>query len=187
MNPILLFGLGVLTGIIVFAIILWFWADGTSSSEANKPSESPSRPTLPSFPPGIVPQGEHILVVDDDPELADQVAACLCEVGYTVETVHSAEEAWISLRLKLPVLVVTDDVMPGADGWELKCCIRRAERLSELPIICLGEKEPERITFGYSNIGFDMELTKPFDCEELVHFVRRILQTSSEGDGRYQI
>jgi two-component system, chemotaxis family, chemotaxis protein CheY len=126
-------------------------------------------------------------VVDDDPELADQVAACLREAGYTVETVHSAEEAWISLRLKLPVLIITDDLLPGADGLELMCCVRRSEQTETVPVVRLGEKEHERFIFGYPSYMFDMELVKPFDCEELMSFVRRILETSSEGDGRYRI
>jgi CheY-like chemotaxis protein len=188
MNPVVLFFLGVLTGIVALLVWLCFMPSSESSKSSTEP-EPVSRPTLPSFPPEPVPQGEHILVVDDVPELADQVAACLREAGYAVETVHSAEEAWISLRLKLPILLITDDVLPGADGEELASCIRRSKHFAQLPMVRLGEKaeDPDLYRFGYSTPIFDMWLTKPVDCEELVSFVRRILSISSEGDGRYRI
>ncbi|MBB6050324.1 response regulator [Armatimonas rosea] len=180
MNPVVLFFLGMLVGIVALLVLLWF----VPSSESSKPDP---RPTLPPFPPNPVPQGEHILVVDDNPQLADQVAACLREAGYAVEIVHSAEEAWVSLRLKLPVLVITDDILPGADGWELLRCTRRSELMDIIPVVRLGEKEHERFMFGYPGFMFDMELVKPFDCEELVSFVRRILQPASVEGERYRI
>lgn len=185
MNPVVLFFLGVLVGIVALLVLLWF-IPSSGASKSAEPTLDP-RPTLPPFPSAPVPQGEHILVVDDVPKLADQVATCLREAGYAIETVHSAEEAWVSLRRKLPILLITDDILPGADGWELMRCCRRSELTDRIPVVRLGEKEEERFMFGYPGFMFDMELVKPFDCEELVSFVRRILQPASAEGERYRI
>ncbi|MCX6366019.1 MAG: response regulator [Armatimonadetes bacterium] len=142
---------------------------------------------LPNKP---IAQGEHILVVDDTPAMANLIAGYLREAGYKVEIAYSAEEAWEALLQKLPILITVDDFLPGASGYELcrsvlwlyndkwyGCC----------RIMIVDQRLDHNWSMGYRSPLFDICLTKPFNPKELVSFVRRIMQASSEGDGWYQI
>ena len=143
-------------------------------------------PSLPPAPENSIPQGDHILVVDDEPELAESVANLLKENGYQVEITHSAEEAWESLCKRQPILIITDDVMPGASGEELFIWLGDSLQMYEIPIIALGNSFARPTMTTCWGKHFDMYLTKPFNPEELLSFVRRILQPS-DGNPRIQI
>jgi CheY-like chemotaxis protein len=60
-----------------------------------------------------------ILVVDDEPALADTLAAIFQRAGYTATAVYSGEEALAFVAGRQPALVITDVIMPGMDGISL--------------------------------------------------------------------
>jgi CheY-like chemotaxis protein len=64
------------------------------------------------------------LVVDDEPALADTLAAIFQLAGYTASAVYSGEEALAFIATRQPSLVVTDVVMPGLNGIALAKAIR---------------------------------------------------------------
>jgi len=118
-------------------------------------------------PPG------RIVVVDDDPTVADVVGRYLVRDGHTVECVHDGYEALRRVAEQPPDLVVLDLMLPGIDGLEV--CRRMRERWP-IPVVmltALGDETDRLIGF---ETGADDYVTKPFSPRELAMRVRSVLR-----------
>jgi two-component system NtrC family sensor kinase len=122
--------------------------------------------------PGVTRLSARVLLVEDSPELSSTIAASLEKSGCVVTPVSSAQEAE---RLALAPgtrfdVVLTDIVMPGADGIALAARLRK--RKPDLPVVFIT---------GYSRevrhaVGADMEvLAKPCAAEEIVGALSRAI------------
>jgi len=135
----------------------------------SKLSDRPSTPG-PSGPGGEAAQtahSEHVLVVDDEDLIRDEVASMLRECGYRVSTARNGVEA-LSLVLAEPVdLILTDLNMPTMDGWQLLRLVRSRTKLKHIPIIFLTRltNDAERLK-GY-DLGINDYVEKPFTRESL--------------------
>jgi len=118
---------------------------------------------------------DHILVVEDDPNILRQIEFNLQTHGYIVETAINGVDALKKMMLKRPTLLITDIMMPEMDGYELVASVRKDDQLADLPVIMLTARTQDNdITQGYSS-GTDLYLTKPFNPAELLRFVQRIV------------
>jgi two-component system response regulator MprA len=113
---------------------------------------------------------EHVLVVDDDPEIRDSLRRGLSVEGYTVSLAGDGAEALATARDRAPDLVVLDVMLPELDGLEVCRRLRMAE--DSLPIVLLTARDavPDRVA-GLET-GADDYLVKPFAIEELLARVR---------------
>jgi two-component system response regulator RegX3 len=115
----------------------------------------------------------RILVVEDEPAIADAVAYALRDAGYDVDAVDQGRRAIEAVRHDSYDLMVLDLLLPDVDGLDV-CRQLRAE--SDLPVVMLTarETEPDRI-IGL-DLGADDYVTKPFSMAELVSRVRALLR-----------
>ena len=113
---------------------------------------------------------EHVLVVDDDPEIRDSVRRGLSVEGYTVSLAEDGTEALNAARDRAPDFVVLDVMLPKLDGLEVCRRLRMAE--DSLPIVLLTARDavPDRV--AGLEMGADDYLVKPFAIEELLARVR---------------
>jgi two-component system OmpR family response regulator len=121
----------------------------------------------------------RILVVEDDPEIAEMIAALLWDQGFSPATAGSAAEMDRLLEQTTFDLILLDVMLPGEDG--LSVC-RRLRAGSTTPIIMvtsLGE-DVDRI-LGIE-IGADDYITKPFNSRELIARVKALLRRSTYGE-----
>ena len=118
-------------------------------------------------PPG------RIIVVDDDPTVADVVGRYLVRDGHTVECVHDGHEALRRIAAQPPDLVVLDLMLPGIDGLEV--CRRLRERWP-IPVVMLTALGDETDRLNGFEIGADDYVTKPFSPRELAMRVRSVLR-----------
>lgn len=125
----------------------------------------------------------EILVVDDEPEIADLVALYLGNEGFAVRRFYSPKEALDSALEAPPELAVLDVMMPGLDGFSL--CRRLREKYT-FPIIMLTAKEEEIDKITGLAIGADDYVTKPFRPLELVARVKAQLRRSLRYNGGQQ-
>ncbi|MGG6268567.1 response regulator transcription factor [Leptolyngbya sp. AN03gr2] len=123
---------------------------------------------------------EQLLLVDDEPGLREAVQAYLEDSGYTVHTATNGREGWEALQRIQPDLVITDVMMPQANGYEFLKQLRDDARFKTLPVIFLTARgmKSDRIQ-GY-DAGCDAYLPKPFDPDELVAIVTRLLRQRAD-------
>ncbi len=127
------------------------------------------------LPPQEMPdQGIRILAVDDDPEVREITCTALEQNGYQVWSAASAEQAIRLLEKKgLPHLAIIDIKLPGLDGLGL---CRKIHKFSDVPIILLTVIDNEETVVEAIEKFAEDYVTKPFNPQELVARVRRILR-----------
>jgi DNA-binding response OmpR family regulator len=117
-----------------------------------------------------------ILVVDDDPTVAEVVTGYLERAGFAVERAADGPEALRLAGGTPPALVVLDLMLPGMDGLEV--CKRLRESHGRVPVIMLTARGDEEDRILGLEIGADDYVTKPFSPRELVLRVESVLRRS---------
>jgi two-component system alkaline phosphatase synthesis response regulator PhoP/two-component system response regulator VicR len=131
-----------------------------------------------------------VLAVDDERAIVRLVQVNLERHGYKVITAFDGKEALARIAAAKPDLVVIDVMMPYMDGFEVLRHLRQNPDTRELPVIMLTAKAMDRDVYQGWASGADCYLTKPFNPNELLAFVRRIFdsqQAEADGEKRYEI
>src|SRR3954466_1153631 len=123
----------------------------------------------------------RILVVEDDPDIADLVARYLDKAGFTTERAVSGREALHAIAARPPALVVLDLMLPQLDGLEVCRLLRANEATAAIPIIMLTARAEESERIVGLELGADDSLAKPFSPNELVARVRAFLRRAQRG------
>jgi diguanylate cyclase (GGDEF)-like protein len=123
---------------------------------------------------------EHILVVDDDPDVARFVEVNLRSAGYNVTVASNGEEAMERALELRPDLVLLDVMMPKMDGFEVAQRLRRDSRTSSSSIIMLTAKALSSDKVLGLSSGADDYIIKPFDPVELLARVKGTLRRARE-------
>jgi DNA-binding response OmpR family regulator len=119
-----------------------------------------------------------ILLVDDDPTLLSVLSRRMAREGYDVVSAESGPRALQLLEMRWPSLLIIDLMMPGMDGFEL-CA--RVKRIADLPIIVLSAVDASEAKVRALEDYAEDYVTKPFDPDELVARVQRVLQRAPAG------
>src|SRR5579883_2667721 len=120
----------------------------------------------------------HLLVVEDEPDIARVLERGLVYKGFAVTVARSGEMALSHLEA-LPDLVLLDVMLPDIDGFEL-CRRIRAMGHATLPILMLTAKDAQADKIAGLDCGADDYITKPFDFEELLARIRAALRRVRE-------
>lgn len=114
----------------------------------------------------------RILVVDDDPPLAERYGLLLESVGMEVRTAISADQVMPALVELQPDLILMDLYMPDCSGTELARVIRQQDAYVSLPIVFLSSETDLDKQFDAMSLGGDDFLTKPIRDDHLIKAVR---------------
>jgi DNA-binding response OmpR family regulator len=114
-----------------------------------------------------------ILVVEDEPSIAEVVGLYLRRAGFQVKFAQDGLEAQRIIEIQPPDLIVMDLMLPIIDGFELT---RRLRDYSDVPIIMLTARRDEIDRITGLEIGADDYVLKPFSPQELVSRVRAVLR-----------
>jgi two-component system response regulator ResD len=115
----------------------------------------------------------RVLVVDDDPTVAEVVSGYLDRAGYAVERAGDGPSALVRAAANRPDLVVLDLMLPGMDGLEV---CRRIRARGPVPVIMLTARGDEGDRILGLEVGADDYVTKPFSPRELVLRVESVLR-----------
>ncbi|KPF47540.1 phosphate regulon transcriptional regulatory protein PhoB [beta proteobacterium AAP51] len=118
----------------------------------------------------------RILVVEDEPAIAELIMLNLRHDGHEVQLATSSADAENALRQALPDLVLLDWMLPGESGLQLAQRWRRDARTRELPIVMLTARSEERDMVQGLDSGADDYLAKPFSPSVLVARIRSVLR-----------
>ena len=120
----------------------------------------------------------HILLVDDERDIRDPLAAFLDKNGVRVTKADTAAVAREIVAVHAIDLVLLDIMMPGEDGLSLARWLRAT---SEIPVILLTAKTEELDRIVGLEIGADDYVTKPFSPRELLARIKAVLRRTQGG------
>ncbi|MCH7617946.1 MAG: response regulator transcription factor [Chloroflexi bacterium] len=126
---------------------------------------------------------ERVLVVEDEPMVAEVVERYLRRDGYTVSVVHDGDKAMDAFERFQPDLIVLDLMLPGLDGTEICRRVRARSQTSIIMLTARGEETDKIVGLG---MGADDYVTKPFSPRELAARVKAVLRRAKnnvEADG----
>jgi len=116
-----------------------------------------------------------VLVVDDNPESLEMVAALLRARGFDVDTAVDGPGALDSLDRHRPDVVLLDVMMPAMSGMEVLDRIRASPQHAAIPVILVtGRSSDEDMLEGYK-FGADYYIRKPFTPRQLLHGIGLVL------------
>ena len=116
----------------------------------------------------------HVLVVDDEPVLAELVAMALRYEGWTVSTAGDGAAAIVSARKQPPDVVVLDVMLPDMSGLDVLRKLR--DQIPGLPLLLLTAKDALEDRIAGLTAGGDDYVTKPFSLEEVVLRLRSLVR-----------
>ena len=116
---------------------------------------------------------DRILVVEDEPMVAEVVERYLHREGYDVAVVQDGREVLTAVEERSPDLIVLDIMLPGVDGIEI---CRHVRARSAVPIIMLTARGDEVDRLLGLGLGADDYIVKPFSPRELVARVKAVLR-----------
>jgi two-component system alkaline phosphatase synthesis response regulator PhoP len=127
---------------------------------------------------------KQILVVDDEPRIAEICRDYLERAGFKVTIAGNGADALALARTKQPDLIVLDLGLPKMDGLDVTRALRQR---SNVPIIMLTARVEESDKLIGLELGADDYLTKPFSPKELVARVRAVFRRIDAGSARSEV
>ncbi len=119
---------------------------------------------------------EKVLVVDDDPDVAQLIQISLELEGFKVIKVLKAKEAFQKALVEQPDLIILDIMMPDIDGWQIYNSLRYNPLTTSIPVIILTAKAQEADIKQGKELGVSDYITKPFHPIELAKKVKSLLK-----------
>ena len=114
----------------------------------------------------------RVVVADDDPEIRTLLVLNLEMEGIEVRAVDNGDDAVSAAIQMLPDLVVLDRMMPQRDGISALAALKEDPRTAEIPVVLLTAKATDSEVWEGWEAGADFYITKPFDIDELLNFVK---------------
>ena len=128
-----------------------------------------------------------VLVVEDEPTIAEVVARYLRRAGYDTQVVGDGAAALAAVGGHRPDLVVLDVMLPGIDGLEVMRRLREDSGTTRIAILLLTARGDEGDRVAGLRLGADDYVAKPFSPAELIARVAAVLRRTSDAGARDQV
>ena len=127
------------------------------------------------------PQGQRVLVVDDDPAIVELITTRLDLAGYRTFSARNGHQGISRITEVLPAVLVLDINMPGLDGFEVLKRLGRSGHLSRLPTMVLtARNRPEDVQRAIK-LGARDYMAKPFNDQQFLMRIARLLRPRRMG------
>ncbi|MFA5293436.1 MAG: response regulator [Phycisphaerae bacterium] len=117
---------------------------------------------------------KKILIVDDEPDLLKVTLLRLKKTGYEVYSATDGREVLDVVPRIMPDLIILDVYIPVLNGDEVARILKRDDKLKHIPIILISATT-RTLDERAADCGADAFITKPFEPEELIGQVKKIL------------
>lgn len=121
-----------------------------------------------------------IYSVEDDQAIRDLVLYALRQAGYEAQGFENGKDFMAAIAVRLPQLILLDQMLPGTDGFRLLAQLRAEERTRQIPVIMLTAKDSEMDKVRSLDAGADDYIVKPFGVMELLSRIRAVLRRSEK-------
>jgi two-component system phosphate regulon response regulator PhoB len=119
---------------------------------------------------------ERILLIEDEPDIAEVLQYNLEKEGFAVEVAQRGDSGLEAVRRDEPDLILLDLMLPGIDGLELTRLLKRDTATARLPIVMLTARGEEVDRIVGLELGADDYISKPFSPREVVLRVKAVLR-----------
>ena len=118
----------------------------------------------------------YILIVEDEPEIADLIRFHVERAGMQAKAIHSGRIAMDVIGREPPRLVVLDLMLPDLDGLEVCRRLKWSPETRDIPVLIVSAKGEETDVVTGIELGADDYVTKPFSPRELIARLKNILR-----------
>ncbi|GMQ75360.1 MAG: hypothetical protein BMS9Abin01_0608 [Gammaproteobacteria bacterium] len=125
---------------------------------------------------GLDKKAHHILVVDDEVNIAHSLNFLMEKVGYSVRIAADGEEAIEAIKEARPDLILLDINMPRLNGYQVCEMVRADPEWKDILIVMLTAKGRDIEREKGLAVGADDYITKPFSTQEVIDKVRGMLE-----------
>lgn len=125
---------------------------------------------------------KHILVVEDDADLAESIRFNLEREGYRTTHANDGSAALSVVRRETPDLIILDRMLPLISGDEVVIALRRDPRTPRIPVIVISAKADEADELVGFALGVDDYIRKPFSMKSLVARVAAVVRRQPPAD-----
>ncbi|MGS2645360.1 response regulator transcription factor [Streptosporangium sp. G12] len=122
----------------------------------------------------------RLLIVEDEPNILELLAASLRFAGFGVNTAGNGTDAVAAVQRHRPDLIVLDVMLPDMDGFDVVRRLRGGG--SDTPVVFLTARDATEDKIRGLTVGGDDYVTKPFSLEEVVARIRAVLRRTGSGD-----
>jgi two-component system alkaline phosphatase synthesis response regulator PhoP len=124
---------------------------------------------------------QHILVVDDDPDLVESITMKLESKNFRVTKAYDGVEAWERIKEDRPDLIILDVMMPRKDGYAVCDEIKKDDQYKDITVVLLTAVGDAVTTTKYTHFGGKTTLAedfipKPIDLDKLMDIVKQNLE-----------
>jgi DNA-binding response OmpR family regulator len=120
-------------------------------------------------------QGRHVLLVEDEPHIAEAVRFLLMREGWQVTVHGNGADAAERVLMLAPDLLILDVMLPGASGLDVLAALRGNPATSGLPVLMLTARGLDRDRAAAEAAGASRFLSKPFANAEMLAEVRALM------------
>jgi two-component system alkaline phosphatase synthesis response regulator PhoP len=125
----------------------------------------------------------RVLVVEDEPDVAELIRFNLFKEGYEVVVVGNGADAVRRARDSKPDVILLDIMVPQLNGWEVCRRLKQDDETRRIPIIMVTGRVDEGDKVLGFELGADDYVTKPFSARELLARVRAVTRRGRAADG----
>ncbi len=119
--------------------------------------------------------GKQILICDDDPAILRVLQVNLEVEGYETLLARHGEEALEIAVAEHPDMIILDIMMPRMDGYQTCIALKADDKTKDIPIVFLSAKAQDSDIEKGKTYDVEDYLTKPFDPDQLIEVVERVL------------
>jgi DNA-binding response OmpR family regulator len=116
----------------------------------------------------------HVLLIEDEPNIAEAIRFILTRDGWDVSTLNEGGHAVAEVRRRMPDLVILDLMLPGQSGIEIVEALRADPATEALPVLMLTAKGAGRDREAAERAGVSRFMTKPFSNADILASVRAL-------------
>ena len=124
----------------------------------------------------MVSDKTSILIIEDEPSIAELIEYTMVEAGWSPAVVHTAADGWDAIQRRMPHLVLLDWMLPDQSGLRLLSRLRAERQLQSMLVMMLTAKSMEEDKISGLDNGADDYMTKPFSPRELTSRVKALLR-----------